>query len=324
MQIINVEGRNSEPFTFAWGAKANLEDKLIFAFGGAGNLGETFLYAAAHCGARVVLADFPPRDPKARDAFEQKVRRIALNIADLGSRRPPAVLYADVTDMQDVEAAAKHVEDTIGGVDVAVDFAGISHPPFDLCGDDPEQMLAHFKRVVDINLTGAFIVTMVMARHMVPRRKGQVIHLCSSGSRLSLYGVYAYNATKHGVEGIIKTAAAQLARFNVRVNGIAPGTVETDLNRFLLRNPDGSFKPRAMSVLAHTPTKRFLTREGVAETLIAMCLDQKHFTGNVVFADDGYNIEGHSWPEGNLALYGGLAALEEEFQNLDRDYPRSD
>ena len=183
-------------------------------------------------------------------------------------------------------------------------------------------MVEQFQRVVDVNLTGAFIVTIAAARHMVPRRRGHIIHLCSSASRLSLYATYAYNASKHAVEGLVKTAAAQLAPFGVRVNGIAPGTVETELNRSLLKDAEGNYRPRALSILAHTPTKKFATREGVAETLIAMCLEQRHFTGNVVFADDGYNVEGHSWPEGNVALYKGSEALEELFRQLEWTYPR--
>lgn len=77
-----------------------------------------------------------------------------------------------------------------------------------------------------------------------------------------------------------------------------------------------------MSILAHTPSKRFATREGVAETLVAMCIAQRHLTGNVLFADDGYNIEGHSWPEGNLALYAGQDELDGLFRQLDQEYGR--
>ena len=101
----------------------------------------------------------------------------------------------------------------------------------------------------------------------------------------------------------------------------ARGTVETDLNSALLREPDGTFKPRAKSILAHTPSKRFASREGVAETLTALCVDQRHLTGNVLFADDGYVIEGHSWPEGNEALHLGFSALETLFERLKEDYP---
>jgi NAD(P)-dependent dehydrogenase (short-subunit alcohol dehydrogenase family) len=322
MEVVKIEGVNAEPFAFEWKYRIDLSEKVILAFGGGGNLSETFLYAASLCGARVVIVDLPPKDGETRAVFEEKIRTIALNIADLGSHGPARVLYADVTDLRDVEETLKHTVDSLGRIDLVVDFAGVHHPPFNFYKGKPEEILGHFRRVVEINLTGAFIVTMLAARYMIPQRDGQIIHICSSGSRLSLYGSYAYNSTKHAVEGLVKTAAAQLAPFNLRVNGIAPGTVETDLNRSLLRNPDGSFKPRALTILAHTPSKKFITREGVAETLLAMCLPQRHFTGNVVFADDGYNVEGHSWPEGNLALYEGPKALEDTFRRLDIEYPK--
>jgi 3-oxoacyl-[acyl-carrier protein] reductase len=108
------------------------------------------------------------------------------------------------------------------------------------------------------------------------------------------------------------------------VNGVAPGTVITDLNRELNFDSSGNPRPRAKSILAHTPTKRFASAIGVAHTVLAMCLDQPHFTGNVVFCDDGYNIEGHSWPEGNVALYEGSSALERLYASLEDIYPRSE
>jgi len=138
---------------------------------------------------------------------------------------------------------------------------------------------------------------------------------------MSLYGSYGYNCSKHGLEGLVKTAAAQLAPFGVRVNGVAPGTVETDLNRHLLRTDGGNdFSARAASILAHTPTKRFATLDGISETLVAMCVPQRHLTGNVVFCDDGYNIEGHSWPDGNRAVYGGQGDIDKLYRSLDDDY----
>jgi len=324
MEQFTIQGRNAVPFTFQWRQHVDLSGQAILAFGGVGNLAEVFLYAAARCGARVAIADLPPAQPERRRAFEDRGRRMARNIADLSPHGPPAVYWADVTQLQDVLEVFSAVGEAMGGVDIAVDFAGVAHPPLDLVLDEPARMLEHFRRAVEVNLTGAFIFTLAAVRHMVPRRRGHIIHLCSSGSRLSLYGTYGYNASKHGVEGLVKTAAAQLAPFGVRVNAIAPGTVETDLNLALLRDARGDYRPRALSILAHTPTKRFATREGVAETLIAMCLEQRHFTGNVVFADDGYNIEGHSWPEGNIALYRGAEALQDLLRRLERTYPRED
>lgn len=307
----------------------SLSGKRILAFGGAGSIGAMFVRAATAAGAEPVVAEHIPTEESARRQIMERLRALAGAVSgergqsgrsesgrgEIGAaatspgQHPssgyPRFFQCDVTDLDDVEATVRAACDPGGRLDIVVDFAGVHHPPFELANDDPQELLQHFRRVIDVNLTGAFIVTAAAARAMIPKRHGHIIHLCSNGSRAALYGSYGYTASKHGVEGVVKTAAAQLARYGVRVNGIAPGTVETPLNQHLLRSEDGTPRPRAKSILAHTPTKRFATVEGVTESLLAMCVEQRHFTGNVLFADDGYNIEGHSWPEGNEALYAG-------------------
>jgi 3-oxoacyl-[acyl-carrier protein] reductase len=322
MKIIQGSISDSRVFTFPWPQKVDLAGKVILVFGGGGNLAETFSYAAAACGALPVVSDILPTDPSRQQQALEKLSGIVGNLRSLNSRVPADWYAGDICSLADIAEVVGEVKNRLGRIDIVINFAGITHNPFDFFGDNPEEMVATFRKVTDINLTGSFIVTACAARVMIPQRFGHIIHLCSSGSRCSLYGVYAYNATKHGVEGLIKTAATQLAPFNIRVNGIAPGTVESDLNRALLRDAQGRYKPRAMSILAHTPSKRFATREGVAESLMGLCLDQRHLTGNVIFADDGYVVEGHSWPEGNQALYAGPSALETLFHKLDEDYPR--
>jgi NAD(P)-dependent dehydrogenase (short-subunit alcohol dehydrogenase family) len=299
----------------------DLDGINVLIFGGAGNLGEAFAYAATSCGARVALADVAPDDSSRRATFLDHLERIAANVADLAGGTAPPVYLGSITDYTEAHAVVTAAERALGSIDIGIDCAGVHHRPFDLLADDPEELAADFRRVNEINLTGAFIVTTALARAMAPRRNGHIIHLCSNGSRASLYGSYAYNAGKHGLEGLVKTAAAQLAPFGIRVNGIAPGTVETNLNRSLLREPDGTLKPRAKSILAHTPSKRFITRDGVAATLVSMCVPQRHLTGNVLFADDGYNIEGHSWPEGNAALYEDR--IDELYEKLSVNYPET-
>ncbi len=321
MQVISVQDPHAGRFSFPWRQEVNLGKRIILCFGGGGNLAETFQYAAAACGAIPLLSDVLPSDPVRQTEMRTKLEKIVSNIRAINPSVPSEWYRGDITSPADVAGILEHVKKTFGRLDVVVNFAGVSHRPFDLFQDDPEEMVATFKRVNDINLNGAFILTLSAARLMIPQRSGHIIHLCSSGSRCSLYGSYAYNATKHAVEGLIKTAAAQLAPFGVRVNGVAPGTVETDLNSALLRESDGRFKSRARSILAHTPTKRFATREGVAETLTALCVEQQHLTGNVLFADDGYVIEGHSWPEGNEALYAGFSELQSLYDRLEKDYP---
>ncbi len=315
--------------------RIDLHGMTILAFGGGGSLSEHFLTAAAGCGARIAIADFLPEDPQAarenRERILNLARRIALirnseirertgKLAETEPELPP-VIFGDVRDSADVKATVDFAAEKFGTIDVGIDFAGIHHPPFDLAREDAEALEAVFRNVIDINLHGAFLITAHLARRMAAQRRGHIIHLCSNGSRASLYGSYAYNASKHGLEGLVKTAAAQMAPFGVRVNAIAPGTVETNLNREMLRDTSGELRPRARSILAHTPSKKFCTREGITATLLSMCIPQPHFTGNVVFADDGYNIEGHSWPEGNRALFAGQDELEKLFTQIDSEFP---
>lgn len=322
--------------------RVDLSGLTICAFGGGGNLAEHFLVAAAGAGARIALVDVLPEAEDAADKTKEHLFRLARTIAYASQRKEgcapltsgepvddsslpsdsmPPVIFADVRNGNDVDEAVEHACSRLGKIDIGLDFAGIHHPSFDLAREETEDLEGMFRRVVDINLTGAFLFTASLARRMVRERRGHIIHLCSNGSRLSLYGSYAYTASKHGLEGLVKTAAAQLSPYGVRVNAIAPGTVETNLNRELLRDEDGELKPRAKSILAHTPSKKFCSRWGVTTTLLSMCVPQPHLTGNVLFADDGYNIEGHSWPEGNKALFSGKEELDSLFSSIDREFP---
>jgi len=302
--------------------RAMLPGMKILATGGLGTLARSFALEATRAGATVVLVDLAPISATQREKTPSD------EIAEAFARwelEPPELRYADITDAGEVWRLFESVEASLGGLDVVVNFAGVHHASFDLAGlhdaDGLEELAETFRRVVNVNLNGAFLVTAAAARLMVRHRSGHIIHLCSNASRASLYGSYAYNASKHGVEGLVKTAATQLAPLGVRVNGVAPGTVVTDLNRSLSFDDAGRPTARAKSILAHTPTKRFATPEGVAETILAMCIPQRHFTGNVVFCDDGYNVEGHSWPDGNVALYEGADAVDRLYRELDRRYP---
>lgn len=274
-----------------------LTGQNLIVIGASGAIGGCFLDAALTKGASCVsLGRHPP------------------------NRSDVTHIDADITSLQSLQRAAEVVFEKHDRIDTILNFAGTHHKPMDFINDDPAVLEREFERVIRVNLSGAFLVTLVFGRVLISQRHGHLIHLCSNASRLSLYGSYGYNASKHGLEGLIKTAAAQFAPYRVRVNGVAPGTVETPLNRHLLREGDSkTLSPRAASILAHTPTKRFATLAGIAETLLATCLPQRHLTGNIVFCDDGYNIEGHSWPEGNLAVYGPGDAIDELYCQLDGD-----
>jgi glucose 1-dehydrogenase len=241
------------------------------------------------------------------DSFIKMANSAGHQIIQLGRNENTAVgkpvfYKADLTDAITFSKIVAKMFSEQGSVDVVINFIGTHHKPMDFETDDLNENLETFRHVMDVNVNHAFLITMGFAKEMIKHKHGHIIHLCSNASRLSLYGSYGYNASKHALEGLIKTAAAQLAHYNLRVNGIAPGTAISDLNRAMLIK-DGKLTNRALSILAHTPTKKFCNVDGVSETILAACQPQRHLTGNVIFCDDGYNIEGHSWPDGNERLY---------------------
>ena len=251
----------------------------IVVLGASGVLGRAFAQAATAEGAACIVAG--RKDP------------------GLGLPHLPV----DVTDPSTLNSFFTVLGQRNLRIDVAFNFTGIHHAVMKLGQEDISELLKDWSRVINTNLTGAFLLTAGFARLFVKQRHGHLVHLCSDASRVSLEGSHAYVASKHGLEGLVKSAAAQLARFGVRVNGLAPGTVETPLNQHLLRDDAGQLSRRAASILAHTPTKRFAMVEGVVESAIALCIPQRHLTGNMIFCDDGYVIEGHSWPDGTWAVY---------------------
>jgi NAD(P)-dependent dehydrogenase (short-subunit alcohol dehydrogenase family) len=274
-----------------------LSQQRIVAIGGSGSIAGAFLAAASSRGAECI---------------------------SMGRTAPAGYRHfqADVTNLEEMSAVVDALFAEAGTVDTVINFAGVHHAPMDFTHSDHQVLLAEFRRVVEVNLVGAFIATMVFARQFVRRRHGHLIHLGSNASRLSLYGSHGYTASKHGLEGLVKSSAAQRAPFGVRVNGVAPGTVETPLNRHLLRDESGRYSRRAASILAHTPTKRFATLDGISETLVSLCLPQRHLTGNMIFCDDGYNIEGHSWPQGSDAVYGEPGDIDRLYDALEQEFPR--
>lgn len=262
-----------------------LDGMVVAVVGAGGTLGRAYAVAAAARGATVVTAG--RRDP------------------GLGLPFFPV----DVTSPASCDALAAALDAACPRLDVAWNFTGVHHGPMALASAGAAALADEFERVMAVNARGAFLLTAALAPLLVRRGGGHLVHLCSDASRLSLEGSHGYVASKHALEGLVRSAAAQLARHGVRVNGLAPGTVETPLNRHLLRDAAGQPTPRAASILAHTPSKRFATVDGVVESALALTLPQRHLTGNVVFCDDGYVVEGHSWPEGTRAVYDGPGAL---------------
>ena len=188
-------------------------------------------------------------------------------------------LIADVTDEDAVIAAVAEAERLLGPLDVLVNNAGIAEGKSFL-----EMEAGAWRRVIDVNLTGVFLLSQAVVRRMVERGAGGcIVNVSSVAGLTAMSGRVAYVASKHGVVGLTKMMALDLAARGIRVNAVAPGAVETELTGLA-----NSAEARA-SVAATHPLGRAGQPEEVAELIVYLASDRAAFmTGSIVNIDGGF------------------------------------
>lgn len=261
----------------------DIKDKVIVITGGTGVLGTSMVeYLAAHGAKMAVLA----RNIEKGNALVEKVK----------SEGGEAIfLQTDVTDEEVLKQNAKVIFEKYGYIDVLINGAGGNMPGatigpnntiFDLKAED-------FRKVVDLNLMGTVIPTIVFSEYMVKAKKGNIVNISSASALRPLTRVAGYGAAKAAVTNFTKYIAGELAiKFgeNFRVNALCPGFFITEQNRTLLTNPDGSFSDRGKTIIAHTPFHRFGDPEDLLGTLHYLVSDASKFvTGTVAIVDGGFD-----------------------------------
>ena len=263
----------------------DIKGKVVVMTGACGVLGATIVKYFAEQGAKVALLDL--------DRAAEKGEGIVAEIKAEGWEA--CFLPTNVLDKETLEANCKEIVERYGGIDVLLNAAGgnmaaATVPPektiFDL---DVEAV----RKVVDLNLFGTVLPTMVFAKAMVGKKKGSIINFCSETSLRPLTRVAGYGVAKAAVANWTKYLAGELAiKFGegFRVNAIAPGFLLTNQNRSLLTNPDGSLTDRSHKILAHTPFGRFLEPEELLGTLHWLASDaSKAVTGTINVVDGGFD-----------------------------------
>ena len=261
----------------------NVSDKVVVITGGTGVLGASMVEYLAQHGAKVVVL---ARNKEKGDELIDKVR----------SKGGEAMFL--VTDVNNKEILEKNKQDIIEKykrIDILINGAGGNMPGatigpnntvFDLKIDD-------FRKVVDLNLMGTVIPTIVFAKYMVDTKKGNIINITSASALRPLTRVAGYGAAKAAVSNFTKYMAGELAiKFgeDFRVNAICPGFFITDQNRTLLTNTDGSFTNRGDTIIGHTPFRRFGNPEDLLGTLHYLASDASKFvTGTVAIVDGGFD-----------------------------------
>jgi len=255
--------------------EATLAGKRAVVTGAGRGIGRSIALAFANAGADVAVT--------ARTSAE--LDQLVSEIQSVG-RRGLAV-SCDVTDPQQVQHMAASVVESLGGIDILVNNAGNAGSHKFLNHSDE---LWH--RMLAVNLTSVYYVTKAFAPKLVEQRYGRIINIASIASRVGGSYIVAYTAAKHGVLGLTRALAVELLPYNITVNAICPGYVDTPMTDGSVSNiasRTGMSEAQARETLEKTsPQRRLIEPEEVASIALFLAQDiSKGITGQAINIDGG-------------------------------------
>lgn len=248
-------------------AGGSFAGRVAFITGAGSGIGAATARLLAQRGATVALADID----------DVAARSVAADIVESGGHA--SAVRVDVGDVRSVQSAIEQVAAAHGGLDLAVNAAGITGR-LQACS---EYDLEAWHRIINVNLTGVFLCMRFELQQMLRRGGGAIVNLSSIIGSNGLAGAVAYAASKHGVEGATKAAALDYAASGIRVNAVAPGYVDTPL--ISGRTPGAQER-----IVGLHPVGRIAQPAEIAELIVFLLSPQAGFiTGSVHLADGGYS-----------------------------------
>lgn len=248
--------------------KADLRDKTVMITGGASGIGLATARTFAQAGCNIAICDFNP------DTLGSAVEQLQ------GSRGEVLALRVDVTSTNEVAAAVEEIVEKMGGIDAAVNNAGIGAMGQYLADMTEED----FDRNLSVNLKGVWVCLKYQIPAMLARGGGSIINMASALGLVGYTGGAAYVAAKHGVVGLTKAAAMEYSSQGVRVNAVCPGIIETPMTAVDLESPD-----IRSALLAVHPIGRFGQPTEVANAVLWLASSEASFvTGAALSVDGGW------------------------------------
>jgi len=256
--------------------QASLRGKAVLVTGAGGGIGRAIALAAAAAGGRVMAADIA--EHRAQETAELS-----------GPEARAAAIRVDVADLASIEAMVAGTVAKLGGIDVLVNSAGLTR-----VADIMDVTEADWDLIQGVNAKGSFFALQAAARQMIVQGQGgRIINIASiSGQGYLHASSIAYSASKGAVLTLTRTAAQQLAKHDITVNAVNPGTTMTDLVRQILRERAADLGKSEESVMADLESSIPLGRAIAPEEIAAMVLylagpQAENITGQSFNVDGG-------------------------------------
>ncbi|WP_428664306.1 gluconate 5-dehydrogenase [Runella sp.] len=245
----------------------SLSGKRVLVTGGTQGIGYAIANGLGKAGATVLV------NARNQEKLNQCITALRSEGIDAGG-----ALF-DVTNAESVKEAITHIETTIGPIDILVNNAGIIRraPAEEL----PE---ADWNEVILTNLTAPFMVSKYVGQHMIKRKSGKIINICSLMSELGRDTVSAYAAAKGGIKMLTRNLATEWAHHNIQINGIGPGYIATPINTSYREegNPLNDY------IISRTPAGRWGSPEDLVGAAVFLASEASDFVnGQIIYVDGG-------------------------------------
>lgn len=277
-------------------ASTNLrfQDRVVFITGAARGMGRAHALAFAREGARLVLCDACRQYPTVPYPLAQpeELASVAAEIERMG--RPVIATQTDVTQLAEMQELAERAQRELGPIEIVVANAGLySFAP------SWEMSEKQWDETVNVCLKGVWITCKVCIPQMIPQRSGKIICISSTAGVRGMANLAHYVAAKHGVIGVVKTLAIELAPYNINVNAVCPTSIDTMMcrNQMLYDVFAGGPGPQAtyehmlelMNQMNLFPDRDLLPPEDVSKVVLWLASDEaRHLTGCALPVDAGY------------------------------------
>ena len=250
--------------------KKRMENKVALVVGGSTGIGRATAVAFAKAGAKVVVAS---RGEKRGQETVELVKQAGTE---------GLFIQTDVSDKSSVKNLIGQTIDTYGRIDAAFNNAGIEGKTAPLIETDEDD----FDSIINVNLKGVYLCLKYQIAAML-ETGGAIVNTASIGGVIGFPNTAIYCASKHGVIGLTKTAALELAKSNIRVNAIAPGAVQTDL----LNRMSGG-EEAAEAIAQAIPNGRISSPDEISGAVIWLCSDEATYVnGHTLVIDGGFTIQ---------------------------------